>query len=108
MYSTYLDFALDHGLQAKDKSWFYRDLETATASKVKAVRVQNGGVRVHNVVGASISNPPPKRPKKNEPIVIFTPAPTPAAQTAEDVGKPSEEDVALDEMIKNSQTSQAA
>jgi P4 family phage/plasmid primase-like protien len=108
MYSTYLDFAHDHGLPATSKSWFFRDLDTATASKVKAVRVQNGGIRVHNVVGASISNPPPKRPKKNEPIVILTPAPTPAAPTAEDVGKASEDDVALDEIIKNSQTSQVA
>jgi putative DNA primase/helicase len=74
MYSTYLDFAYNNGLQATSKSWFFRDLDTATASKVKAERVQNGGVRVHNIVGARISNPPPKRPTKNEPIVVFATA----------------------------------
>jgi hypothetical protein len=48
--------------------------------------VQNGGVRVHNVVGALISNPPPKRPAKNEPIVICATAPAATTQTAEDTG----------------------
>jgi putative DNA primase/helicase len=104
LYSAYLDFAFDNGLPPASKSWFFRDLETATASKVKAERVQNGGVRVHNIVGARISNPPPKRPKKNgEPIVIYTtaPAPTAAVQTAEDLGAPSENDAALDEAVEN-------
>jgi P4 family phage/plasmid primase-like protien len=108
MYSAYLDFAHHNGLRASDKGWFYRSLETATASKVKAERVQNGGVRVHNVVGARISNPPPKRPAKNEPIVIYATAPAATMNTAADVGAPDESDVALDEMIKKSQTSKTA
>ncbi len=104
MYSAYLDFAHHNGLRAVDKGWFYRNLETATAGKVKAERVQNGGVRVHNVVGARISNPPPKKPTKNEPIVVYAAAPAAATQTAGDVGKPSKDDVALDKTVKNMQT----
>ena len=69
LYSAYLDFAHDNGLQPTTKSWFYRELDTATASKVKEQRVRKGGVDVHNILGARISNPPPKRPTKNEPIV---------------------------------------
>jgi putative DNA primase/helicase len=99
MYSAYLDFAHHNGLRASDKSWFYRNLDTATASKVKAERVKNGGIRVHNVAGARISNPPPKRPTKNEPIVVYATAPAAATQTAVDMGTPSESDVALDEMV---------
>jgi hypothetical protein len=108
MYSTYQDFAHDNGLQAASKSWFFRDLDTATASKVKAERVQSGGVRTHNVVGARISNPPPKRPMKNEPIVIYATAPAATTQTAEDIGNASEGDVVLDEMVENLQNSKTA
>jgi putative DNA primase/helicase len=108
MYSAYLDFAHDNGLQPTSKSWFYRDLDTATASKVKEQRVRKGGVDVHNILGARISNPPPKRPKKNEATVIYATAPAAATQTADDVGQPSEDDVALDGKIENSQTSRTA
>jgi P4 family phage/plasmid primase-like protien len=108
MYSAYLDFAHHSGLRAADKGWFYRNLDTATASKVKAKRVRKGGVDVHIILGARISNPPPKRPMKNEPIVIYATAPAATTQTAEDVGKPSEDDVAFDETVKNSQTSKTA
>lgn len=108
LYSTYLDFAFNNGLQGTSKSWFFRDLDTATASKVKAERVQNGGVRVHNIVGARISNPPRKRPPKNEPIVIYATAPGAATQTAEDVGKSSQDDTALDEAVENLRTSKTA
>jgi hypothetical protein len=61
LYSTYLDYAADHGMHHTSKSWFFRDLETATAGKVRAERVQRDGERVHNIVGARISAPPPKR-----------------------------------------------
>jgi hypothetical protein len=105
MYSTYLDFAHDHGLPATSKSWFFRDLDTATASKVKAERVRKGGVDVHNILGARISNPPPKRPTKNEPIVIYATAPAAAPQTPEDIGNAADSDVALDETVENLQTS---
>jgi P4 family phage/plasmid primase-like protien len=104
MYSAYLDFAHHNGLRAADKGWFYRNLDTATASKVTAERGQNGGVRVHNVVGARISNPPPRRPTKNEPIFVYATTPAAAAQTADDVGNASEDDVALDKKVKNMQT----
>ena len=89
MYSTYLDFAHDNGMPPICKSWFYRDLDTATASKVKEQRVRKGGVDVHNILGARISNPPPKRPTKNEPIVVYAAAPAAARQTTEDTGNPS-------------------
>jgi P4 family phage/plasmid primase-like protien len=98
MYSTYLDFAHHSGLPPTSKSWFYRDLDTATASKVKEQRVRKGGGDVHNILGARISSPPPKRPAKNEPIIVYATAPA-AAHTAEDVGSPSEDDVALDDMV---------
>jgi hypothetical protein len=61
---------------------------------------------VHNILGARISNPPPKRPTKNEPIVIYATAPAAATQTAEDMGNASESDVALDEMVESLQTSE--
>jgi P4 family phage/plasmid primase-like protien len=105
MYSTYLDFAHHSGLPPTSKSWFYRDLDTATASKVKEQRVRKGGVDVHNILGARISNPPPKRPQKNEPIVVYATAPAAAAQTAEDIGNASEGGVVLDEMVENLRTS---
>jgi P4 family phage/plasmid primase-like protien len=108
MYSAYLDYAHDNGLPPANKSWFYRDLDTATASKVKEQRVRKGGVDVHNILGAHISNPPPKRPTKNEPVIIYATAPAAATQTAEDIGKPSEDDLALDETIENSRTTKAA
>jgi putative DNA primase/helicase len=108
MYSAYLDFAHDNRLQPKDRSWFYRDLDTATAGKVKAVRVRKGGGNIHSVLGARISNPPPKRPTKNQPIVVYATVPVAATQTAEDIGNPSESDVALDEKIENLQTSKTA
>jgi len=105
MYSAYLDFAHDNGLPPTSKSWFYRDLDTATASKVKEQRVRKGGGDVHNILGARISNPPPKRPSKNEPIVVYATAPAAATQTAEDTGSASEGDVALDEIVENLRTS---
>jgi hypothetical protein len=108
MYSAYLDFAHHNGLRAADKGWFYRNLDTATASKVKAERVQNGGVRVHNVVGARISNPPPQRPTKNEPIVVYATAPAAATQADNDVGKPSEGDLVLDETVRTMRPSGTA
>jgi putative DNA primase/helicase len=103
MYSAYLDFAHDNGLRPTSKSWFYRDLDTATASKVKEQRVRKGGADVHNILGARISNPPPKRPQKNEPIVVYAPAA--ATQTAEDTGSASEDHVAFDEMVENLRSS---
>ena len=109
MYSAYLDFAHDNGLPPTSKSWFYRDLDTATASKVKEQRVRKGGVDVHNILGARISNPPPRRPTKNEPIVIYATAPAGAMNTAAaDVGVPEESGVALDEMVANLRTSKRA
>ena len=108
MYSTYLDFAHNSGLPPTSKSWFYRDLDTATASKVKEQRVRKGGGNVHNVLGARISNPPPKRPAKNEPIVVYATAPAEAKQTAEDIGSASDGDVALDETVENLRTSKTA
>jgi P4 family phage/plasmid primase-like protien len=108
MYSAYLDFAHDNGLQPTSKSWFYRDLDTATASKVKEQRVRKGGGDVHNILGARISNPPPKRPTKNEPIVVYATAPAATTQTAEDIGSASARDVALDEMVANLRTSKTA
>jgi hypothetical protein len=108
MFSTYLDFAHDNGLQPTSKSWFYRDLDTATASKVKEQRVRKGGVDVHNILGARISNPPPKRPTKNEPIVIYATAPAAATQTAADIADPSENDVALDEAVETVRASKTA
>ena len=48
LYSAYVIYARDSGLQPAIKSWFFRDLATATASKVKAARVQaDGGDREH-------------------------------------------------------------
>ena len=105
LYSVYLDYAADHGLHPVSKSWFYRDLETATAGKVKDERVQkDGGRRTHNIVGVRISDPPPKRRPQtvwntNE-AVPHAPA-TPTAQTAEDVGESSDIDSALDERVKS-------
>jgi P4 family phage/plasmid primase-like protien len=108
LYSAYLDFAYDNGLQPNTKSWFYRELDTATASKVKEQRVRKGGVNVHNILGARISNPPPKRPPKNGPIVVYATAPAATTQTAEDIGSASESDVALNEMVENLRTSKTA
>jgi phage/plasmid-associated DNA primase len=110
LYSTYLDYAADHGLHHTSKSWFYRDLETVTAGKVKAERVQKHGERVHNIVGARISNRPPKRWLQtasggNEGTAQAPPAP--ATETAEDVGKPSNSDAALDERIAGTAQSEA-
>ena len=104
MYSTYLDFAHDNGLHHTSKSWFYRDLDTATASKVKEQRVRKGGVDVHNILGARISKWPPKRPTKDQPFVIYATAPAAVTQTAEDVG----EDIALDEAVEAALASKAA
>jgi P4 family phage/plasmid primase-like protien len=98
MYSTYLDFAHENGLQPAAKSWFYRDLDTATASKVKAQRVRKSGVDVHNILGARISNPPRKRPSKNVHI-IYPPGTGTTSSAPEDVGAPSEDDIALDEAV---------
>jgi putative DNA primase/helicase len=108
LFSAYLDFAHDNGLHPTSKSWFYRDLDTATASKVKEQRVRKGGVDVHNILGARISNPPPKRPTKNEPIVIYATAPAAATQTAADIADPSENDVALDEAVETVRASKTA
>jgi P4 family phage/plasmid primase-like protien len=69
LYSAYLVYAHDSGLQPTSKSWFFRDLATATASKVKAVRVQAaGGDREHYVVGARIR--PPNGPTKCEELIV--------------------------------------
>ncbi len=87
MYSTYLDYAAHNGLHGQSKSWFFRDLETATAGKVKAERVQKDGKRVHNIVGAKISKPATAMPSK---------------LTAADVGEPDEIDIALEECLKAS------
>ena len=105
LYSTYLDYAADHGLHHTSKSWFYRDLETVTAGKVKAERVQKHGERVHNIVGARISNRPPKRwqqtvhPGDHSPTQVEAPA-GPTEQTAFDVGEPDPIDAGLDEQLK--------
>ena len=64
------------------KSWFYRDLETATAGKVKDQRVRKGGDSFHNVVGAKLNSAKP------------------VGQTEEDVGLPGEDDIWLDAAIK--------
>ncbi len=100
LYSTYLDYAADQGLRHTSNSWFFRDLATATAGKVKAERVQKDGERVHRIVGARISNPPPKRlqPQWNG-KVSEAPA-APAAQTAKDVGEPDESDAVLDKRLE--------
>jgi putative DNA primase/helicase len=105
LYSTYLDYAEDHGLHHTSKSWFFRDLETATAGKVKAERVQKDGERVHNIVGARISAPPPKRwpqtARSGDDGVPQAQAPAaPTTQTATDVGEPTEIDAVLDKRIK--------
>jgi putative DNA primase/helicase len=58
LYLAYVVYARDSGLQPISKSWFFRDLATATASKVKAVRVQAaGGDREHYIIGARIRSP---------------------------------------------------
>ena len=98
MYSTYLDYAEHNGLHRASKSWFFRDLETATAGKVKAERVQKDGERVHNIVGAKISNPPPERPRNDHRIVVLQPA-MPATLTAADVGEPTEIDAKIDAVL---------
>jgi P4 family phage/plasmid primase-like protien len=58
LYSAYLVYAHDNGLPPISKTWFFRDLATATASKVKASRVRaTGGDREHYIVGARIRTP---------------------------------------------------
>ena len=93
LYSTYLDYAADHGLHHTSKSWFYRDLETVTAGKVKAERVQRHGERVHTIVGARISDPPPKRWPQTVHHSDHSPtqgeaSARPTEQTAFDLGEP--------------------
>ena len=82
VYAAYLDYAQKNGLPHTSNSWFFRDLETATAGKVKDQRVRKDGENFHNVVGARL-----------------TPA-KPVGQTEEDVGLPSENDIWLDGIIK--------
>jgi P4 family phage/plasmid primase-like protien len=98
MYLTYLDYADHNGLHRTSKSWFFRDLATATAGKIKDERVRKDGERVHNIVGAKISNPPPERPRNDHRIVVLQPA-MPATLTAADVGEPTEIDVEIDAKI---------
>jgi putative DNA primase/helicase len=104
MYSTYLDYADHNGLHRASKSWFFRDLETATAGKVKAERVQKDGERVHNIVGAKISNPPAKGQWNGDHGIVSQAPAMPTTLTAADVGKPTEIDAeidaALDERIR--------
>ena len=58
MYSTYLDYAEHNGLYHASKSWFFRDLETATAGKVKSERVQKDGERAPaRILCATLCNP---------------------------------------------------
>ena len=92
LYSTYLDYAADHGLHHTSKSWFFRDLETATAGKVKAERVRKDGERVHNIVGAKISNLPPKRQCN---VNVMGPP-----VTTTDVGEPGEADAELEKRVE--------
>ena len=112
MYSTYLDYAEHNGLYHASKSWFFRDLETATAGKVKSERVQKDGERVHKIVGARISNPPPVRllSTRNGDYGVSQQGQPPAApttQTAEDVGELSDSDAALDEHMAATTQSRA-
>src|SRR6185312_6960536 len=75
LYSAYLVYAQHSGLQPTSKSWFFRDLATATASKVRAVRVQGaGGDRGHYIVGARIG--PPKVPANGSANNQNLPSPT--------------------------------
>jgi phage/plasmid-associated DNA primase len=61
LYGAYVSYAADNGVQPTSKSWFFRDLATATANKVKAVRVQAAtGDREHYILGARVR--PPKGP----------------------------------------------
>jgi P4 family phage/plasmid primase-like protien len=83
LYAAYVDFAQHNGLLPTSKSWFFRDLETATAGKVKAERVRKDGDNVHNIVGARLREPAKA-----------------VGQATEDVGEPSESDIWLDGMIK--------
>jgi len=98
MYLTYLDYADHNGLHRTSKSWFFRDLATATAGKVKDERVQKDGERVHNIVGAKISNPPPKRPW-NDHGIILEPAMPATLTAAADVGELTEIDAKIDAKI---------
>jgi putative DNA primase/helicase len=99
LYSVYLDYAAHNGLRPSSKDWFFRDLATATADRVKPIRVQIKGERVHKIAGAKITQRPPKRPFSTGPNVDEA-ATLPTGQSAEDVGGPSEEDIALDEHLK--------
>ncbi len=83
VYEAYLDYARKNGLPHTSNSWFFRDLETATAGKVKDQRVRKGGDNFHNIVGARL---------RDQARAV--------GQTAEDVGGPSENDIWLDGMIK--------
>jgi hypothetical protein len=100
MYSTYLDYADHNGLHRASKSWFFRDLETATAGKVKAERVQKDGERVHNIVGAKISNPPIKSQWNGDHGIVPQAPAMPTTLTTADVGEPNEIDAARQERIK--------
>ena len=90
MYSAYLDYADHNGLHRTSKSWFFRDLATATAGKIKDERVRKDGERVHNIVGAAISNAPPKRPQSQWNSNVLQATAASATQTAEDVGEPDD------------------
>ncbi len=97
MYSAYLDYADHNGLHRTSKSWFFRDLATATAGKIKDERVRKDGERVHNIAGAKISSPPPKRPW-NDRGIVQEPA-IAATLTAADMGEPTEIDAEIDAVL---------
>jgi len=69
LYSAYCVYAQSSGLKPTSKSWFFRDLATATAGKVKAMRVQADGNRGHYIVGAHINSAQKAPIKCEEPTV---------------------------------------
>lgn len=93
LYAAYIVYAAQNGLKPLSKSWFVRDLSTATAGKVKPERVQIDGDRVHHLVGARIIQPSPI-PTSGQAL------PRPPTQSAEDVGGPDSADAELDERLK--------
>ena len=100
LYSAYVDYAEHNGLPITSKDWFFRDLNTATAGKIKDQRVRKGG-NVHNVIGVRISTPPPPRWRQATTGTASdaSQASVPPTQTAEDVGLPTDSDAVLDERI---------
>jgi P4 family phage/plasmid primase-like protien len=82
LYAAYLVYARDNGLLPTCKSWFFRDLTTATAGKIKEERVRKDGNDVHNTIGARISKPV-----------------QPIGPTAWDVGEPDDTDIARRKLL---------